>query len=605
MKVHNMFSKAFSRAYYALFPLRGKPLIKKGKLVYALNMENGSNWWNEAIGYIIYPESFKDGNGDGIGDLRGIIEKLDYLKELGVNLLWICPIFASPMDDNGYDVSDYYHINPRFGTDEDFIVLLKEAHQRNIRIVMDLVLNHTSDEHPWFQRALHDENAPEHDYYIFKKGRYVDGKLMPPTNWSSFFTSSVWERVPGTDEFYFHTFSRKMPDVNWNNPSLRKEYFKIANYWVEKGVDGFRLDAVAHLGKDLSWSDSTLPVGKDGTVLDTSKFSNRPEVFSYLKELRASFLGKPVLLIGEVGGEIQPEQGRLLADREKGTLNLLFNFDTVWNNGNFGSIGKKDEEIKTDVLLLKHNFMRWYEACHENCDMPLYWCNHDHPRVLSQYGSLKYRNESAKMLANTLLFFYGTPFLHYGEEIGLANLLEAPLESFTMDVGTKDSLSSFRREGYSDQEILNFFRRAARMNGRSIMQWNHDENAGFSKTLPRMPLGFDYKEGFDVQDEMEDPYSILNFYQYAINLRRDPFINDLVLRAPLEIVDWNHPDVLSYLHRGNDTRLMVISNFRPYEVYFTFDYQIADILLQNYDGVILKDHVFTLRPFETLLLRLR
>ena len=235
--------------------------------------DNGSmvktHWWRNAVGYIVYPQSFQDSNGDGIGDIPGIISRLDYLRDLGVNLLWICPIFASPMDDNGYDVSDYYAINPAYGTMDDFKRLLSEAHQRGIRIAIDFVMNHTSDEHPWFRKALADPDSEERGFYYIRKGKVVDGKLLPPNNWKGFFATSVWERIPGTDEFYLHIFSRKMPDVNWENPKLREKYYEIARFYLDMGVDGFRLDALAHLGKDQSFSDSDFPVDENGLAFDT------------------------------------------------------------------------------------------------------------------------------------------------------------------------------------------------------------------------------------------------------------------------------------------------------------------------------------------------
>jgi oligo-1,6-glucosidase len=566
---------------------------------------NSSRWWESAIGYIIYPESYKDSNNDGIGDLGGIISKLDYLKELGVNLLWICPIFKSPMDDNGYDVSDYYQINPSYGSNEDLDKLLKEAHARGIRILLDFVLNHTSDEHPWFQMALKDASSKEHGYYFFQKGKVVNGKLVPPNNWRGFFATSAWERVEGSDEYYLHIFSKKMPDVNWANPELRERYYEIARYYLDKGVDGFRLDAVAHLSKDLSFSDSTLPAEKDGTVYDPSKFSNRPELFDYLHLLKDNvFSHYDCLTVGEAGGCISPEQSLLMSDRSSGSINMVFNFDTVWNNGNYGSIGKKDSDIKTDVLSLKNNFMRWYNVCHDKADMPVYWCNHDHPRVVSQYGSVQYRNESAKMLLTTLLFLYGTPFIYNGDEIGMSNVNYPKAEGFFSDVGTKNEVAAYRAQGYDEETIVACLRRSSRVNARTPMQWDASPYAGFSGKAGVNAVNENYKEGVNVQEEMSDPYSILNFYQYAIALRKDAIINDQVLHGKLSIVDPNHPDVFAYLHEGGN-KIMVISNFRPYQVYFTFYYEIADVLLHNYDGVLINNHVFTLRPFESYLLKLR
>ena len=562
-------------------------------------------WWRNSIGYIIYPAAYKDANGDGIGDLKGIIEKLDYLRELGIDLLWICPIFASPMKDNGYDVSDYLHVNPLFGTDEDLLTLLHEAHLRGIRVLLDFAMNHTSDQHEWFVKAKEDPSSEERSYYIIRKGRRDEkGNLLPPNNWGSFFSTSAWEKMPNSeDEFYLHVFAPSMPDTDWSNPKLRERYYQIARHYVDLGVDGFRMDAISHLAKNPTFEDSPLKAGKEGYVLDPSEFSNRPELLGYLKEFREKGVNENTLLVGEVGGCVQPEQARLFSERGRGPINLVFNFDTVWNNGAYGSIDKKDDEIKTDVISLKNNFMRWYENA-ATCDLPLYWCNHDHPRVLSQYGSVKYRAESAKMLVTTLLFLYGTPFIYQGDEIGMSNVTYDKAEDFLNDEANVDALKSMRSEGRDEETILRFWRRTNRINARTPMQWDKTSYAGFSKVAPKVKVNDNYKEGVNVQEQMEDPYSILNYFQYAISFRKNAIYNDIVNNGKLEIVDYNHPDVLAYLHRGSST-IMVISNFRPYQTYFTFNYEIGDIVLHNYDGVLLKDHVFTLRPFECYLLKIR
>ena len=562
-------------------------------------------WWRNSIGYIIYPAAYKDANGDGIGDLKGIIEKLDYLHELGIDLLWICPIFASPMKDNGYDVSDYLHVNPLFGTDEDLLTLLREAHLRGIRVLLDFAMNHTSDQHEWFVKAKEDPSSEERSYYIVRKGRRDEkGNLLPPNNWGSFFSTSAWERMPGSeDEFYLHVFAPSMPDTDWSNPKLRERYYQIARHYVDLGVDGFRMDAISHLAKNPTFEDSPLKAGKEGYVLDPSEFSNRPELLGYLKEFREKGVNENTLLVGEVGGCVQPSQARLFSERGRGPINLVFNFDTVWNNGAYGSIDKKDEEIKTDVISLKNNFMRWYENA-ATCDLPLYWCNHDHPRVLSQYGSVNYRAESAKMLVTTLLFLYGTPFIYQGDEIGMSNVTYDKVEDFLNDEANVDALKSMRSEGRDEETILRFWRRTNRINARTPMQWDKTSYAGFSKVAPKVKVNDNYKEGVNVQEQMEDPYSILNYFQYAISFRKNAIYNDIVNNGKLEIVDYNHPDVFAYLHRGSST-IMVVSNFRPYQTYFTFNYEIGDIVLHNYDGVLLKDHVFTLRPFECYLLKIR
>ena len=380
-------------------------------------------WWRDSVGYIIYPESFLDSNGDGVGDLKGIIGKLDYLRDLGVNLLWICPIFASPMDDGGYDVSDYYSVNPRYGSNEDLTALIEGAHARGMKIVLDLTINHTSKEHPWFKKAIEDPSSEERGYYFIRKGKRANGQLLPPNNWASFFATSAWERIPGTDEFYLHLFSSSMPDVDWSNPKLRERYYEIARFYLEKGVDGFRLDALAHIAKAPGLPDSPLPPDSTGYVPDISMYSNREEMHAYLAEFNERvFSHYDCLTIGEAGGCISPDEALRLVNRKNGPISMAFNFDCVWQNGAFGSIDKADGEIVTDLVSLKRNFMRWYEVCHAHADMPLYWCDHDHPRVLSQYGSEKYRDESAKCLLTTLLFLYGTPFIFQGDEIGMSNL---------------------------------------------------------------------------------------------------------------------------------------------------------------------------------------
>ncbi len=565
-------------------------------------MRNDLPFYDKSVGYIIYPETFKDGNGDGIGDLLGIVSKLDYLRDLGVNLIWICPIFSSPMDDNGYDVSDYWTVNPLYGNNEDLKVLLQEAHARGIRIVLDFVLNHTSSEHPWFKKALEDPNSEERSYYFFRKGKVVDGKLLPPNNWKGFFSQSVWKRVGDTDEFYLHIFSEKMPDVDWSNPKLRQKYYEISRHYLDLGVDGFRLDAVAHLAKDLSFEDSSLPCDENGLCYDTGRFSNRPELFDYLHEFKREVLSHyDCVTIGEVGGGITAERSLLFADRKDGCINMVFNFDTAWCNGAYGSIDKKDEEIQTDVLAMKHSLWHWYQTCHERADMPLYWCNHDHPRVLSQYGSEQYRDESAKALLTVLLFLYGTPFIYNGDEIGMSNVHYQKPEDFFRDVGNKNEVEVLRARGYGDEQITHYLNRCSRVNARTPMQWDDGENGGFSPCPKVNPINSNYRE-VNVQDQMSDPWSILNFAQYAIWKRRQDDINAAVIDGPLSFLDMGHPDVIAYMHEGEE-KYVVIANMRPYQTYFTFYWQPKDVLLHNYEDVLLFNHVFTLRPFECFLLK--
>ncbi|MCR5491990.1 MAG: glucohydrolase, partial [Bacilli bacterium] len=447
--------------------------------------------------------------------------------------------------------------------------------------------------------------SPERAYYFFRKGKKVDGKLMPPNNWASFNSIPAWTNVPGTDDFYLHLFAAKQPDLNWSNPAVRKSMIDVALFYLEMGADGFRIDAMAHLSKDLSFSDSTLPDQGNGFILDMGKFSNRPEVGEYLKEFSDAVNEKynPCLL-GEAGGGISPEQAAGLADIENGPVSMIFNFDTAWNNGAFGSIDKSDEEIKTNLVELKRNFMRWYDCCAGKADMPIYWCDHDHPRVLSQYGSLKYRTESAKCLLTTLLFLYGTPFIYYGDEIGMSNVNYDRPEDFFSDSATRSEVAMWREKGYPDWQITRFLNRCSRVNSRTPMQWDRGENAGFSKKGSVNKVNQNYLEGVNIYDQMRDPWSILNFYQYAIWKRRDPVLNDAVLNGRLEILDMMNPDVFAYRHAGN-CNLIVVSNFSEKEVEFPFYWPIGEVILQNYDNVYLRDHVLHLRPFESFLLKVR
>ena len=563
-----------------------------------------NRWWRDCVGYVIYPQAYMDSNDDGIGDIQGILSKLDYLRDLGINLIWLCPIFASPMEDNGYDVKDFYAIAPEFGSMDDLKRLITECHNRGIRLILDLPLNQTSDEHPWFEMAIRDESSAERGYYFFRKGRREGDKLLPPNNWMGYNSISVWSNIEGTDDFYFHLFAAKQPDLNWANPIVRDEMSKVAKFYLDMGVDGFRIDAMAHLSKDLSFSDSTLPTDSRGLVLDPPKFSNRPEVYQYLEEFRQKSGHPEACFIGEAGGGISPEQAAHLADREHGPITMVFNFDTSWNNNGWGGVERRDEDVRTDVILLKNNFMRWYSLCNERADMPLYWVNHDHPRLISQYGSTLYRNESAKCLLTTLLFLYGTPFIYYGDEIGMSNVTYRKPEDFFSDSAQRSEIAWLREQGYSDERIVHYLNRASRVNARTPMQWDRGPFAGFSKKGSVNKVNDNYLQGINVYDQMRDPWSILNFFQYAIWKRRDPYINSIVNDGPLEILDHSHPDVFAYVHHGNE-KLIVVSNFREYDVDFPFYWEIEDVLLHNYDSVLLHDHVFHLRPFESYLLKPR
>lgn len=557
------------------------------------------NWYKDVVGYQIYPSTFKDGNNDGFGDIVGIIDKLDYLKELGIGLIWIGPIYKSPKVDNGYDISNFYEIDEKYGTLEDVKLLLKECKKREIKVIFDLVLNHTSDKHEWFIDACENVNSKYKDYYIFKEPKVIDGIKYPPNNWKGFFEESVWEYVEKIDKYYFHIFSKKMPDLNWDNKDLREEMYAVARFWLDLGVDGFRMDAIAHLAKDTSFKDA-YPLDEK-LVLDTSKFSNRDELFDYLKEFKEEVLSKyNCMSIGEVGGCASVEDALKYVDYNNGYFNMVFNFDTCWENGAYGSIDKADSEIKTNVKNLKLLFKKWHDGIFNKAWMPIYWLNHDHPRVISQYGNINYRNESGKMLGLTLLFLYGTPFIYQGEEIGMSNVNYRDFDMFN-DVHAKNFIEEYKSK-YDKEVILRFLNRTSRDNARTMMQWNDSENGGFTDAKSVFKVNDNYKI-VNVENELKDDDSILNFYKKMIFLRNTKYKNEATL-GKLEFIDLDNEDVFAYT-KTFDKKIMVIANFRDYIVEFDNYIQENDIILHNYKDINIKNKKILLRPYECFFLEIK
>lgn len=522
---------------------------------------NNAKWYLSAVGYEIYPYSFCDTTGSGYGDLRGIISRLNYLRDLGITLIWLCPVFASPLDDYGYDISDYYHVNPLLGSDDDLKELIDEAHVRGIRIITDLVLNHVSSEHYWFRQAISDKDSPYHDYFIFRPPVIKNGRKHLPNNWMGFFSESVWSYVPQLDEYYFHTFSARMPDLNWENPALRQEMYAVARHYLDMGIDGFRMDAIAHLAKDTSFADSKL-AAEDTLVLDTDRFSNRERLFDYLAEFRREVLDHypDVLTIGEVGGCASTDMAIRYADRKKGSLSMVFNFDTCWENGAYGSLHKKDEEIITNVVSLKKLFKKWYDSCHQYCDMPVYWVNHDHPRVVSQYGNIAYRNTSAKMLGGILMFLYGTPFVYQGEELGMSNVTYDSPEDFMTDVDARNIINSVM--DVAPEQLLTFLRRCSRINARTPMQWDDSTNAGFSSTTPYIKVNANYRE-VNAAGEIHDDDSIWHFYRRLIAAHKQYW--EVTVKGSFELIDEEDPDLFMYARDFEGRRLTVIANMKETE----------------------------------------
>ena len=557
-------------------------------------------WWKEGVAYQIYPKSFCDSNGDGIGDLRGIISKLDYLAHLGINILWLCPVYQSPMDDNGYDVSDYYQIATEFGTIEEFKELLTEAKKRGIKIIMDLVLNHTSDEHPWFVEARQSLDNPYRDYYIWQKGKSdAFGNEGEPTNWASFFTPSCWEKDEQTDEYYMHIFSKKMPDLNWSNENMRADLFKMVMWWLELGIDGFRVDAVAHLDRDFTFTDSTMnSAGKYKE--DWSKFSNLPNVHTYLKELNEKVLSKyDIFTVGEVGGDAGIEDALKYAAKDSKELDMVFTFDHCWLNNGFNALDETWSN-RTNLIQLKQVFKKWQSGLYHQAWNPLYWLNHDHPRVMSQYGEpTHYHKESGKMLATSLLLMWGTPFIYNGEEIGMTNANYNELEDYR-DVSTLEKIKRLKEENYPEELIKRYINVTSRDNARTPMQWSDEENARFTTGTPWIKVNENYK-WINVKNQMDDPDSLFNHYRQLIELRRFSSYKDVIVYGDYTLLNEHHPNVYAYLRTYEDKKLLIVSNFfeQPVIICLT-KWNVKKVVLSNYNDSSTQLGCLNLRPYESI-----
>lgn len=546
-------------------------------------------WWMEAIGYQIYLKSFYDSNGDGIGDIQGIIQKLDYLKDLGVNLLWLCPFYKSPMDDNGYDVSDYYDVDSMFGKLDDIKELISEAHRRDIKIVSDLVLNHTSDEHEWFIEARKDVNNPYRDYYIWADGRLNSkGNEIEPTNWASFFGGSCWKKDEKTGQYYMKIFSDKMPDLNWKNENVRKEIYKMANWWLDLGIDGFRVDAVSHLSKG-EFVDSDMEANPYAE--DWGRYSNLPKLHDYLKEFNKEVLSKhDVMTVGEVGGGATCTDALKYSGSSANEFNMVFNFDHNWCHNEKG----------IDLLNLKKVFNKWQIDMFGKAWNPLYWLNHDHPRVLSHYGNVEkeYRNLSGKMLATALYFMWGTPFIYNGEEIGMTNYPFKNLNDFN-DVAIINNYKFAKEEGKSERQYIREQSIRSRDNARTPMQWDDSEYAGFSTHRPWFNINPNYKD-VNVSSQINDDSSILSYYKKINYLRRFSEYKDVIVYGKYQLIDENNEYVYSYIREYENKKLLVITNFFNEKVKVSYNYQIKNNVMSNYDHVYTDLIKLILRPYEAI-----
>lgn len=552
-------------------------------------------WWKKSIVYQIYPRSFYDSNNDGIGDIRGIIQKLDYLKELGVDALWLSPVFDSPQDDNGYDISDYRKIWKHFGTNADMYELIEKAHERNIKIIMDLVVNHTSDEHKWFIESKKSKDNPYRDYYFWRKEK---------NNWGSYFGGSAWEYDDNTKEYYLHYFSKKQVDLNWENEKVRKEVYDIMKFWMDKGVDGWRMDVISSISKFTDFPD--YPNVKDGEYAVGDYQTNGPRLHEYLKEMNKEVLSKyDCMTVGEAGGSTS-DNAYLFCGEDRDELNMIFTFEHMDLDRVHRETSGKWGVKELNLLDLKNNFEGWQHKLYGKGWNSLYFENHDQARIISRWGNDKeYRVESAKMFATILHMMQGTPYIYQGEEIGMINT-DYDIDSYD-DIEIKNSYKELvlEKKCMTKEEYLKAVHTVARDNARTPMQWDDTKNAGFSNHTPWFKVNPSYKE-INVEKALKDKNSIFYHYKKLIDLRHT---DDVITLADFNFIDKNNKKVYAYERRYNDKSLVVIANFYSEDTTFKipneYDFKTYKMVLSNYDSIIYdKDSKnISLRPYEAIILR--
>ena len=547
-------------------------------------------WWKEVVVYQIYPRSFCDSNGDGIGDLNGITSKLDYLKELGIDVIWLSPVYKSPNDDNGYDISDYEDIMTEFGTMDDFDKMLAAAHERGIKIVMDLVVNHTSDEHPWFVESRSSKDNEKRDYYIWKEGK--DGK--EPTNWGSAFSGPAWKYDEKTDMYYLHLFSVKQPDLNWENPKVRKEVFDMMTRWCEKGIDGFRMDVISLISKPEGYPDAKV-VGLYG---DMGICANGPKVHDYLKEMNEKVLSKfDIMTVGETAG-VTLEEAKKYANTDGSELNMVFQFEHMDLDG-----GEKFKWSTKPMPLvpLKENLSKWQKGLDGVAWNSLYFCNHDQPRIVSRLGdeSDAYRELSAKCIATCLHMMQGTPYVYQGEELGMTNTVFNSVDDFR-DLESINAYRELVESGlYTDEDMFPKIAHKSRDNARTPMQWDASENAGFTTGKPWIAVNPNYKK-INVADQLKREDSVFHYYQKLIRLRKE---NEIIVYGNYELLLPEDENIFAYTRTLDNKKLLVVCNFSKSEQKFDFSgYENAKVLISNYNRDAREDGI--LKPYEATVLLL-
>ena len=528
------------------------------------------NWWKEAVAYQVYPRSFNDSNGDGIGDLPGLIEKLDYLENLGIDVIWLSPMYPSPNDDNGYDISDYKGIMSEFGTMNDFDQLLSSIHQRGMKLILDLVVNHTSDEHPWFIESKSSKTNAKRDWYIWADPK-PDGS--EPNNWESIFNGSTWEFDESTKQYYFHLFSKKQPDLNWENPDVRQAVFEMMNWWFEKGIDGFRVDAITHIKKNFEAGDLPVPDGKKfAPAFDVDM--NQPGIQEWLQEMKDKSLSRyDIMTVGEANG-VTPNDAEEWVGEENGKFNMIFQFEHLglWSTG----------DTKFDVKSYKQVLNRWQKQLENVGWNALFIENHDQPRRVSTWGDDKnYWYESATSHATAYFLQQGTPFIYQGQEIGMTNYPFESIESFN-DVAVKTEYQIVKKEGGDVNQLLDKYKMENRDNARTPMQWNNSINAGFTTGKPWFHVNPNYTE-INVKQQLNDKFSILSYYKALIQLKKSDLIYTY---GKFNMVDAENKQVFAYTRTFKNNTVLIVANLTnevsEINLPFELDISSVDIKLHNY-----------------------
>ena len=554
-------------------------------------------WWKESVVYQIYPRSFCDSNGDGIGDLNGITSKLDSLKELGVDVIWLSPVYKSPNDDNGYDISDYQDIMDEFGTMEDFDRMLATAHEKGIKIMMDLVVNHTSDEHKWFIESRKSTDNPYRDYYIWRPAK-EDGSL--PNNWGSCFSGPAWEYDKTTDMYFLHLFSKKQPDLNWDNPVVRQEVFDMMNWWLEKGVDGFRMDVISLISKEQPELPDKEPGINGYATFNVS--ANGPHVHEYLQEMRQKALNNAdTITVGECSG-VTLEEAKKYARSDEKELNMVFQFEHM--DVDSDEKAGKWTTRKMDLRDLKKILTRWQKGLQDIAWNSLYWENHDQPRSVSRFGndSDEYREISAKMLATCIHMMQGTPYVYQGEELGMTNCPFNTLENFR-DLESINAFHELTEQGkMTEEEMMAAIGYKGRDNARTPMQWDDSANAGFSgaDATPWIMVNPNYTK-INAKDQVSREDSVFKYYQKLIRLRHE---SDLIVYGTYDLILDDDKDIYAYIRTLGDEKLIVYCNFseNTREVELPEEFTDGKILISNYNDAKVSEKI-TLRPYEAIVIQ--